>query len=68
MDYFGLDTLNLYTMDTQEYINQVFEQARAAKLVKTRADFADLLEINRSSLSAAMNGNEKYYFKVTETN
>lgn len=60
MDYFGLDTLNLYTMDSKEYINQVFEQARAAKLVKTRADFADLLEINRSSLSAAMNGNEKY--------
>lgn len=50
----------LYTMDMQEFINQVFEQARSAKLVKTRADFADLLEINRSSLSAAMNGNEKY--------
>lgn len=44
----------------QEFINQVFEQARAGRLVKTRADFADLLEINRSSLSAAMNGNEKY--------
>jgi SOS-response transcriptional repressor LexA len=47
-------------MDTQELINQVFEQARMARLVKTRADFADLLDINRSSLSAAMNGNEKY--------
>jgi len=47
-------------MDMQEFINQVFEQARAGRLVKTRADFADLLEINRSSLSAAMNGNEKY--------
>lgn len=34
--------------------------ARSARIVKTRADFADLLEINRSSLSAAMNGNEKY--------
>lgn len=50
----------LYTMDMKDYINEVFERARAAKLVKTRADFADLLEINRSSLSAAMNGNEKY--------
>ena len=47
-------------MDIQEFINQVFEQARAAKLVNTRAEFADALEINRSSLSAAMNGNEKY--------
>ena len=44
----------------KDYINEVFEQARASKLVKTRADFADLLDINRSSLSAAMNGNEKY--------
>lgn len=29
-------------------------------MVKTRADFADALEINRSSLSAAMNGDERY--------
>lgn len=47
-------------METQEFINNVFEQARAAKIVKTRADFADALEINRSSLSAAMNGDERY--------
>ena len=47
-------------METREFINQVFEQARAAGFVKTRADFADVLGINRSSLSAAMNGNEKY--------
>ena len=47
-------------METQEFINNVFEQARAAKMVKTRADFADALEINRSSLSAAMNGDERY--------
>ena len=47
-------------MDRKEFINQVFELARAAKLIKTRTDFADLLEINRSSLSAAMNGNEMY--------
>lgn len=44
----------------KEFINQVFEQTRAAGIVKTRSDFADLLGINRSSLSAAMNGNEKY--------
>lgn len=47
-------------MDKQEFINQVFEQARAARLVKTRADFATLLDINRASLSAALNGNERY--------
>lgn len=47
-------------METQEFINNVFEQARAAKMVKTRADFADALEINRSSLSAAMNGDGRY--------
>lgn len=47
-------------METQEFINNVFEQARAAKMVKTRADFSDALEINRSSLSAAMNGDERY--------
>lgn len=47
-------------MDMKEFINQVFERARSAKLVKTQGDFADILEINRSSLSAAMNGNEKY--------
>ena len=41
-------------MELQEYINQVFEQARTAKMIKTRAEFADLLEINRSSLSAAL--------------
>ena len=50
----------------QEFINQVFELARAEKLVKTRADFADLLGINRSSLSAAMNGNEKYLTESLE--
>ena len=47
-------------MENQEFINNVFEQARAAKMVKTRADFADALEINRSSLSAAMNGDDRY--------
>lgn len=51
---------NFHTMDKQEFINQVFEQARAARLVKTRADFATLLDINRASLSAALNGNERY--------
>ena len=53
-------------MELHEYINQVFELARTAKMVKTRAEFADLLEINRSSLSAALNGNEKYLTESLE--
>lgn len=53
-------------MDRVEFINQVFEQARAAGLVKTRTDFADVLDLNRSTLSAAMNGNEKYLTKSLE--
>ena len=53
-------------MDRVEFINQVFEQARTAGLVKTRTDFADVLDLNRSTLSAAMNGNEKYLTKSLE--
>ena len=53
-------------MNRVEFINQVFEQARAAGMVKTRTDFADMLELNRSTLSAAMNGNEKYLTKSLE--
>lgn len=47
-------------MESQEFITHAFEQARAAGFVKNQKEFADLLGINRSSLSAAMNGNGKY--------
>lgn len=47
-------------MEKIEQLRFVFEQARAAGLVKTQDDFAAALDINRSGLSAAMNGNERY--------
>lgn len=47
-------------MDKKERLIYIFEQVRAAGFAKTQKDFADLLEINRSGLSAAMNGDERY--------
>lgn len=47
-------------MDKQERLIFVFEQSRAAGLVKTQKDFAAILGINRAGLSAAINGNETY--------
>lgn len=46
-------------MDKKERLNFIFEQTRAAGLAKTQKDFAALLEVNRTGLSAAMNGDEK---------
>jgi phage repressor protein C with HTH and peptisase S24 domain len=47
-------------MDKQARLTFIFEQARAAGFAKTQKDFATLLNINRSALSAALNGNETY--------
>lgn len=47
-------------MNRQERLTFIFEQARVAGLAKTQGDFAKILDINRSVLSAAMNGNETY--------
>lgn len=47
-------------MDKQARLTFIFEQARAAGFAKTQKDFAALLNINRSALSAALNGNETY--------
>lgn len=47
-------------MKRQERLTFIFEQARVAGLAKTQGDFAKILDINRSVLSAAMNGNETY--------
>lgn len=48
------------TFEKKHYLTQVYLAARAAGLCKTQAQFADLLEVERSGLSSAMNGNEKY--------
>ena len=47
-------------MDKRERLTFIFEQARVAGLAKTQGDFARILDINRSVLSAALNGNETY--------
>ncbi len=47
-------------MDRQERLTFIFEQARAAGLAKTQGDFSRLMDINRSVLSAALNGNATY--------
>ena len=47
------------TFEKKHYLTQVYLAARAAGLCKTQAQFADLLEVDRSGLSSAMNGREK---------
>lgn len=48
------------TKDKQEYLRRVFFLAEGAELCKTQKQFAELLEVDRTGLSSAMNGNEKY--------
>lgn len=45
--------------EKQDYLRKIFVAAMAAGLCKTQKEFAELLEIDRTGLSAAMNGNEK---------
>lgn len=47
-------------MDKKERLNLIYEQVRAAKIAKSQREFAALLDINESGLSAALNGSEKY--------
>lgn len=47
----------------QDYINRIYSLAVGARLVRTKGEFAAMLEVDRSGLSAAMNGNEKYQTK-----
>ena len=47
-------------MDKQQRLKFIFEQTRAAGFAKTQGDFAAILGINRTGLSAALNGDEKY--------
>lgn len=47
-------------METKkDYINRIFHLAVIAGLCTQKKEFADLLEVNRSGLSSAMNGDEK---------
>ena len=48
-------------METKkDYVNRIYRLAVFAGIVTNKKEFADLLEINRSGLSAALNGNEKH--------
>ncbi len=40
---------------------QIFEELRSAGLVRTQKELAELMEVDRTTLSSAMNGNERMY-------
>ena len=50
--------MNLF--NKQDFVQNAFRTLRNLGVIKTWTDFADFLGINRSVLSAAKNGNEKY--------
>lgn len=45
--------------DKKDYINRIYRLALGAGLCDNKKEFADLLDMSRTGLSAAMNGNEK---------
>lgn len=47
-------------MENKDYLNTVYRAACYKGLCSSIKEFADLLEITRTSMSSAMNGNEKY--------
>lgn len=48
------------TAEKQAFVRSTYESLRSAGRVSSLGEFADLLEINRSTLSQAVNGKEKY--------
>lgn len=48
------------TTEKQDMLNLAYETALQMGLCATKSEFADLLKVNRSGLSSALNGNEKY--------
>lgn len=44
----------------QEYVNRVFNEARARGLCKNQKEFAQLLGMDQSTISNALQGREKY--------
>lgn len=53
--FFNMNTTDKYTM-----LNDAYEKALSMGLVKNKSEFADLVGVNRSGLSCALNGSEKY--------
>lgn len=44
----------------QQQLNEIFQQCRTAGVCHTQSEFAELIGVNRSGMSAAMNGNPLY--------
>ena len=59
-DSFYITHKNTLAMDNKDYLNAIYRAACFKGLCHSVKDFADLLESNRSSVSSALNGNEKY--------
>lgn len=51
---------NMTLYNRKEFIREAFSSLKKQGVIKTWTDFADRLEINRSVLSAAKNGDERY--------
>lgn len=48
-------------METKkDYVNRVFNEARALNLCRTQKDFAELLSMDKSTLSGALRGYDRY--------
>lgn len=50
-------------MDNKEYVNAVYKAAYARGLCSSVTEFAEKLGMNRSGVSSALNGSEKYLTK-----
>lgn len=46
--------------EKQDYLRRIFQAALGAGLCRTLKEWAGLLEIDKSGISSALNGNEKY--------
>ena len=44
----------------KDYINRIYNQARMRGICKNQGDFAELLAMNPSTISKALQGDEKY--------
>lgn len=53
-----MTNMNLY--NKQEFVKRAFLTLKNLGVIKNWTDFADILDINRSVLSSAKNGDEKY--------
>lgn len=50
-------------MDYKEYVNTIYKMACYRGICASVTEFAEQLEMNRSGVSSALNGNEKYLTK-----